>query len=252
MTSRAITVLTWNLLGARGLDVRAAAAAIRRSSPDIVLVQEVQRRQARRIAAQLGMSSAWRFKNFSWRTWAEGMAILSPHPVRDVRRKVLRRSWLWNWRRRILVTARVEVAGGVHVADVHLSAHAEAGARRRETTMVLDTVAPDAIVAGDFNDVPGGAAPELMAARGWRDAWAAANPTGDDEESAVGPGATNWSEGDRVGRPPTQRLDYIWVPGGFEVTAARVPVAAAELDDFARLSDHLPVVVSLRRSGGEP
>lgn len=241
MTTRAITVLTWNLQGSEGVDIAAVAAVIRQSSPDVVLLQEIQRRQCRRLARSVGMSYGWRLKHLHWRTWPEGLALVSPHHLGGVRRVLLRRSLLWTWRRRIAVLGRVDVGGGVHVANVHLSPYDE-DARLREAERVV-AAAPGAIIGGDCNDEPGGAAPQVFERAGWRDAWCAQHP--DDAG-----GATNWTAGDRRGRSPTQRLDYVWLPPSLEAVAARVPVPADALDDFARLSDHLPVVVSARTIGG--
>jgi len=249
-------VLTWNLLGSAGVDVTAVAAVIRSSAPDVVLLQEVQRGQARRLAAALGMRHAWRFKNLSWRTWSEGIAVLSPYEIGDVRRVVLRRSWGWTWRRRIALLARVRVdgvnaggGGGVPVVSVHLSPHDVAEQRRGEVARLV-AVASGSIVGGDVNELPGGGAIRAFEEAGWVDGWAAIHvDVAVPDAGAPDAGATNWTPGDRHGRAPTQRLDYVWVPPGFETTAARVPVAHHEYDDFARLSDHLPLVVSMRAEG---
>ncbi len=59
-------------------------------------------------------------------------------------------------------------------------------------------------------------------------------------------GATNWTAGHRLGRPPTQRLDYVFAPPGWLVESCTVAVDATRLDDAAVLSDHLPVAATLR------
>ena len=64
----------------------------RRRVADAVAVQEIRRRQARRLADRLGWHHEWVFKhNGYWPLWwrAEGLAILSPSPLDDVWRECL-------------------------------------------------------------------------------------------------------------------------------------------------------------------
>ena len=77
------TVLTWNVHGSAAPDVEAIAAAIRDSSPDVVVLQEIRKRQATSLAPMLQMRFSWALKHYPytkamwWR--AEGMAIMTPH-----------------------------------------------------------------------------------------------------------------------------------------------------------------------------
>ena len=74
--------LTWNILGARQPDLSAIAAVVSDLEPDVVGLQEVQRRQVRKLARHLGWHYAWARKHYPytplvwWR--AEGIAIISP------------------------------------------------------------------------------------------------------------------------------------------------------------------------------
>lgn len=246
MPAEAWTVLTWNVLGARGLDVARVAAVILRAEPDVVVLQEVRRSQARRLAAALDMRSEWRFKHVSLLSWPEGAAVLTPHRFTAVRRLVLRRSLLLTWMRRIAVVATVQRPGASQTfANVHLSPHDLAHSRRTEARRLVAHV-PGAVIAGDLNGQPGHRGPADIVAAGWTDAWAArhtADPTG---------GATNWTPGARTGRPPTQRLDYVMVPPGWRAQHAEVLAAPAEFDSFAALSDHLPVVATIEPAAPSP
>ena len=78
-----------------------------------------------------------------------------------------------------------------------------------------------------------------LGAAGWIDAWTLDRLVDVD-------GSTNWTAGDRRGRPPTQRLDYVFVPPGWSVVDAAVLAAPERFDWFAERSDHLPFVAAVR------
>lgn len=232
-----VTVLTWNVQGSHGIDADAVAAVIREHRPDVVLIQEIQRRQCRRLAGALGMRRRWVFKHVSAWAWPEGMAVLTPWAFSSTSKMVLRRSLLFTWRRRVAVLATIEAAHArVAVVNVHLSPHDDGDARGREAGIVVAR-APGAVVGGDFNDRPGGAAPVAFESAGWTDAWASVHH---DE-----PGFTNWTPGRRAGRPADQRLDYVMSPPGWTVVDAFVGSASFDADRFGGLSDHLPLVARL-------
>lgn len=235
-----VTVLTWNLQGSHGVDTGAVGAIVAEHCPDVVAIQEIQRRQCDRLAAALGMRHRWSFKHASPGVRPEGMAVLTPHELTATSSFVLRRAPWWSWRRRIAQRATVTVGGepgtAVTLVNVHLSPHDEGEARGREATAVVGR-ALGAVVAGDFNDVPGGPAPNALAAAGWCDAWAAVR---------LGEaGHSNWTEGPRAGRPPDQRLDYVMAPAGWRVVGADLGSAACGHERLGELSDHLPVVARL-------
>lgn len=234
--------MTWNLQGSQDVDVAAVATIVRAAAVDVIALQEVQRLQARRIAAALSLRSRrWALKHWPVVHRAEGLAVLTPHRVVRSRRFVLRRAWIWSWQRRIGVDVTVDTGVGVvRIIDVHLSPHDHDAERLREANLVLTRAGrePPPIVVGDLNELPGGGALRTLAAAGWRDAWAVVHGDGDG-------GATNWTAGSRGGRPPTQRIDFVLVPPGSRVMTAAV--IADDLDDveMGSLSDHLPLVVEV-------
>ena len=78
-----IRVTTWNLQGRARPDLGAVAEVLTELEPDVVLLQEVQRRQVERLSAALGWSSAWRWKHWPMVYPAEGLALLSPHALAE-------------------------------------------------------------------------------------------------------------------------------------------------------------------------
>lgn len=244
-----VRLLTWNLLGSQRPDLDVVTQVLRERQPDVVVLQEVQRRQARSVADALGgWGRRWAFKHWPVRVPAEGMAVLTPHRITRSRRVVLRRAPLWSWRRRIALFAEVTMPGWPLVlANVHLTPHGDGPGRVSEVERLealLRAWAPGmpTVVIGDLNDHPGGPAHAALLAGGRQDAWARVH--GDEAEPA---GATNWTAGPRRGRPPTQRLDHALVPAGWRVVAAEV-VGLGQgdaLELLGEVSDHLPLVVDL-------
>jgi len=247
--SRQLRVLTWNVQGSQGLDVPAVAAVVNEANPDVIALQEVQRRQAARLAAALHLGGRrWVLKHWPVVHRAEGLAVLTPHRLVSADRFVLRPGWFWRWQRRVGLDVTIDVGGGtVRLLDVHLSPHDHRVQRRSE----VDVIAARArrtpqlpIVVGDLNELPDEEAVAELVAAGWLDAW--------HERHGAEPGATNWTAGTRAGRPATQRIDYVFVPAGWVVTDAEVIEAldggdsVESRDAMSRLSDHLPLVVTLR------
>ncbi len=240
-------IVTWNLQGSHGVDAEGMCGVLDAAHPDVIALQEVQRGQARRLAAALGGASMrWAFKHFAWRTWPEGLAVLTPHRLASATPFVLRRAHWFTWRRRIGIDAVIERDGeAVAVVDVHLSPHEASELRVVEVGRVRARVGGRAVtpmLVGDFNELPGGPVAAALTAAGWLDAWTVA------AGSDGGDGATNWTSGNRRGRPPTQRLDYVFVPSGWVVDEARVLADAARHDWFAERSDHLPLLVRCHRA----
>jgi endonuclease/exonuclease/phosphatase family metal-dependent hydrolase len=247
-----LRVLTWNLQGSRGLDVDAVTRVVDAAAPDVFLVQEVQRGQATRLARSTGLPHRrWAFKHWPVLSRPEGMAVLSRSRLTSSTAFVLWSSWPWSWKRRIAIEATVVVESRpVRFINVHLSPHAARDRRNEEIERVLGRrgVVPP-VIAGDFNDRPGGSAVQRLIAAGWQDAWRAAHPEYPDDQGPEGPpdrpddGATNWTAGDRGGRPPTQRIDFVFVPPAWRVEAC--DVVAAPLAELAATSDHLPLCTIL-------
>jgi endonuclease/exonuclease/phosphatase family metal-dependent hydrolase len=238
------TVLTWNVHGSAVADLHAVAAIIRAVEPDVVALQEVQRRQVHTLSRALSMSSKrWAFKHWPFTERPEGLAVASPHRLVHAKAFRLRRAPFWSWKRRVGIDATIEAPGGaLRLLDVHLTSHDDSVQRVREAASLVQRAArrePAPIIVGDLNDGPDRSAPAELAAAGWIDAWAAVHDVDDI-------GATNWTPGVRVGRPPTQRLDYVFAPPGATVSSCSIAVDAEHLDDAAALSDHLPVAATLQ------
>jgi len=235
-----VRVLTWNVQGSAGVDVDAVARHIRAQSPDLVALQEVQRRQAARLGGALAMAGRrWAFKHWPIVHRAEGLAVLTPHRFLAAEPFRIRGGPIWSWRRRIGIDATVDTGAViVRVLDVHLSPHDDE-ARRTEARLLIDRAGrgvPAPLVVGDLNDQPRRGAHAELLGGGWIDAWQRVH--GD------AAGATSWTSGDRRRRPPTQRLDHVLAPSGSVVEDATV--LDDPLEQLGALSDHLPLMATVR------
>lgn len=223
------TVLTWNVHGSAQPDVEAIAAAVRNESPDVVVLQEIRRRQAVALSADLQMRYSWVVKHYPytklmwWR--AEGMAIMTPHLLDAVgHTEVSDDQPKRSWRRRIAQWGLVGRADRsmLMIYNLHLSPHDDANSRRAEAARVRELVAsigddPAPVVAGDFNDAGD---PSII-------------DTLPGVEHVVPP-MSNPSEA------PSQLLDHVLLPEGATGVSVSVPAGGAE---WAAVSDHLPVTV---------
>jgi endonuclease/exonuclease/phosphatase family metal-dependent hydrolase len=250
-----LTLLSWNLKGSKGVDVRAVVDHIEDVAADVVVFQEVQRRQARAIAGALGAESQrWGFKHWPIRTWPEGMAVIGVTRPAPARTHAITRRWmLWSSRRRILQVAavRLDADGGTvtTLVNVHLSSGNAVTTRGAEADAVVRRIAErprPAVVAGDLNDRPGSDVHTRLQRAGLRDVWTVLRP---DE-----PGPTNW-RGWLPGttEPPTQRLDYVFVSDGLEPVSVSVPrYGDPDFAPFSSISDHLPVTATVVAAGAQP
>lgn len=221
------SVLTWNVQGAKRTDLDRVAEVIADATPDLVVLQEVRRSQAQRLATRLDMSDAWAEKHHPFRPFfpdrAEGAAILSPHALSGVgSTRVSDARSMRSFRRRIVQwgVARRADSSTCRVLNVHLSPHDSAEERRTEAQRIRDIAARfvddhPLVVAGDFND------------------------DGTDEIVEILPGIepirsppTNPSE------RPTDRIDHILVPADATAVMVWAPAGGAR---WAELSDHLPL-----------
>ncbi len=223
------TVLTWNVHGSERPNIAALAAAIRIESPDVVMVQEIRKKQAEALAQQLRMRYSWSVKHYPytramWRL-AEGMAIMTPHLLDAVgHTEVSDDQPMRSWRRRIVQWGLVGRADRTMfmVYNLHLSPHDDADARRSEAERVSEIVAnigddPQCIVAGDFNDASDASIIDLLPG----------------VEHVVAP-MTNPSSA------PSQVLDHVLLPADATDVTVSVPQGGPE---WAAFSDHLPVTV---------
>jgi endonuclease/exonuclease/phosphatase family metal-dependent hydrolase len=240
-----LVVTTWNMQGARGLDIDAVAAHIRGAGSDVVLLQEIQRRQARRLAKALDARSLrWAFKHWPIRTPAEGMAVLGVTTPAKARAIALSYRWrFWYWRRRIAQLAHVD---GLQLVNLHLTSHDDPERRGREIARVVRKLDSPSLLAGDLNETPSGTMFQQLVSAGMRDAWLSARK--DDKDA----GFTNWSSRKRRWSGPTnQRIDYVWVSPEVDVVAAQLPrYADAGFAVFPDLSDHLPLTVTVEVAPG--
>lgn len=230
-----LRVMTWNLQGSAPPDLAAVRGVIEGAAPELVLLQEVQRWQARDLAAALGWHHEWAFKHWAFVVPAEGLALLSPQPLAAVERTALAFRWrFWSWKRRVALTARV-TPSGLRAVNTHLGAGVGDRERRRQAAITIDLAAgPTSLVAGDLNTRPGSTVLDAYATAGFVDAWADAR--GDDD------GSTNWPPGPRLD-PPSQRLDYV-LASGCRVDDAVLP-SSGDHRRFGAISDHVPLVVDL-------
>lgn len=238
-TTGRLTVTTWNLNGVRGLDVDRVAAHVRATGSDVLALQEVQRSQARTLAARLEARSLhWSFKHWPLTGGPEGMALVGVTcPVEDVQTSAITARWrLASWRRRIVQVARVRSAPQLRLVNVHLTPHAEGAANReRELERILSAPGIDrrSIIAGDFNAEPGTVPVEQMRLHGYT--------TGEK-------GPTKW-RGVPSDRPPEREIDYVWASEGLTVDHVTVPRHGDDgFATFPTLSDHLPVTARVTAS----
>lgn len=226
-------VLTWNVRGSQRPSVGDLADVVRRYAPDVVAVQEIWRSQARELAHVLGWHHVWARKHHPysplvwWRT--EGLAILSPHALSaPTHRTISTGASTWTYRHRIVLaaTAARGDAEQLRVYDTHLASDRAADERIAQVRRVADLVAAEGatwrVVAGDLNDEGEPEVVRELHRVGLRD---------------VEGGSTN------PAIAPRQRLDHVVVPAGSVVVEQHEPDGGEE---WAELSDHVPVLVSFR------
>lgn len=223
------TVTTWNIHGSVEPDLEDLAEVLRTCGADVVALQEVRQRQARRLARLLGWRSVWRRKHYPYSplAWwlAEGHALLTPHTLRDpVRHTLSRGHRVWIYRYRIMLSAHVERDGeSLTVHNLHLSSDGtdeRIEQARRACGAALDIAATTRVVCGDFNAHE---SPEVIREF---------HPLGVHD-----PGGSFTCKS----HAPVKRIDYVLVPDA----ATHVEVETPEGDDtWATRSDHLPVTVT--------
>lgn len=224
--ARTWTVTTWNLHGSASPPIASVAARLRGMQSDVVVLQEVQRRQAESLATALGMEHHWALKHYPWtalvKSKAEGMAILTPHTLSQTGSASLtpERS-RWTYKHRIVVWGLVARAdhSAYRVYDVHLSG-GDAGEERLDqarqvATLVAEHGGAPAILAGDLNDATDPALIEAL-------------------PGIEGPATADTNPA----AAPERRIDHVLVPDNSTDVTVAVPTGGAE---WAALSDHLPV-----------
>ncbi|MGH9134125.1 MAG: endonuclease/exonuclease/phosphatase family protein [Ilumatobacteraceae bacterium] len=234
--ARTWTVTTWNLHGSAGPPIASVAARLRAVPSDVVVLQEIRRRQAESLADALGMHHHWALKHYPLtpllKSKAEGMAILTPHALSSTGSTSLTpKQSRWTYKHRIVVWGLVERPdhSGYRVYDVHLSPHDDAAHARLEQAQQVAALAADhggapPIVVGDFNDSGGSDVSDVI------------------DVLDVLPGVEGQATAfTNPAAAPTRRIDHVLVPDAATDIAVMVPTGGAE---WAALSDHLPVTTT--------
>ena len=143
------SVMTWNIHGSAKPSIDALAAAIAVEAPDIVVVQEIRKKQAATLAGAISMRYTWALKHhpytqFVW--WrSEGMAILTRHVLdargshRDL--QTVSRSGTGGGGSPCGRSSAAPIGSAVRIYNLHLSPHENAPSRRAEAVRVREIVA---------------------------------------------------------------------------------------------------------------
>jgi endonuclease/exonuclease/phosphatase family metal-dependent hydrolase len=219
-------VLTWNILGSHRPNLDVISQVLTGYAPDVVALQEVQRRQARGLARRLGWRVLWTRKHHPyspfawWRT--EGLAMLTPNTFSEmISASISPGVSTWTYRHRVVIAATVTRGDdALRIANTHLASH-DPDDRIAQARRVVTRVGSrrPAVLAGDLN-----AADEVEVLREFR-AIDVIDPGGDDSSPAIA---------------PRRRLDYVLIPASATVLNRLTPEGGEQWNE---LSDHLPVVV---------
>ena len=217
------------------------AQFVRTTSPDVVLLQEVDRGTNRsgKVDQLQALIGATRYEGVFGRSLdydggQYGIAALSregfvfndtvPLPVQPAQARAG-----GSHEPRVALVATAQTTGGrLQIVNTHLDASADESYRLQEVESVLNVVRPrvspttPVMTGGDFNSEPASPVVQKLRAAGLRDAW------------------TECGQGDGYTYPadqPTKRIDYLFLTGSLRCTAAQV------ID--TRISDHRPLLVTL-------
>jgi len=201
-------ILTWNIHGARDASIAEIAGEIAGHDADVVCLNEVKRRDGKRLGHALRM----RAFVASSLIGPYGNAIFTNEPVTAWRRFRFSRVRRIDRRDAALIT----LGDGTMIAAIHLGLRAP---ERSRLGAELIAALPDrAIVAGDANEAPDHAAVRSLSSR--------FDDAGREGDEPTFPAAA-----------PHSRIDFVWLPKGTRVQAWRVVATEA--------SDHLPLVVDI-------
>lgn len=232
-TAGALRVLSFNV-NYNLADDDEVVAVVRDVDADLVLLQETTPGTERVLGKALGARYPHTF--FEHREVSAGMGVLSRHPLRE-RQVIEPAPGGWFPALRVVVDTP---EGPIEAIDVHLRPQVSdsgsvlsgifttSGARGAEARALAPRLSPElpSVVAGDFNESRSGAA--IATFRG----------AGLERAAIEGP---TWRWHTSLGEVRAE-LDHVLVDD-------RLEVVAAERLDRGR-SDHLPLVVELRRRPG--
>jgi endonuclease/exonuclease/phosphatase family metal-dependent hydrolase len=224
-----VTVMTWNVHGTARPNLQGIAGWIKLSGASVVLLQEVQHRQANQLAEILGWTSEWSMKHAPVVKPAEGLAILSPHPIVLAAAPILSvKAQRTSFRRRIAQIATVQMPrAAFQVCNVHL-ASGKSDERPGQVMRLMDYLAGVEVLAGDFNDGPHSDTIANLLPMGFR---------------RTESGTTAWSTRDG-NNLPSLTIDHLLVRGIWKTQGAR-EFLPSEVKELHGLSDHLPVIAQL-------
>ena len=228
----AVRLLSYNVRSLRD-DPAAVARVVRAAAPDVLCLQEVPRFGAGRLRRRL-LANACGMRIAAGRR-ACGLAVLTARRVRRRAREFHLLTPDPQLHRRALAIAVLEVGGARFIAaSTHLDL--KPGPRRRHADEILAHLdrararygAP-VVLAGDFNEEPGGDAWNALARR-FTDARLAA-PAGEEPTFSS--------------RNPNRRIDAVFTDPAVAVRGCGVPAGAAFAADYPAATDHRPVMADL-------
>lgn len=226
--TRSWTVVSWNVHGSERPPLERIAAVLHAANADVIALQEIRAGQAGELAERLGMHHHWSLKHHPYtpllRSLAEGLAILSPHPLTASGAATLTPGTSrWTWRHRIVQWALVERPdhSAYRVYNLHLTP-GDGAARIREARLAAEIVASHGgaptVLAGDFND------------------------DGDEPIVTMLPGTEpDDAPPTSTAAAPSRRIDHVLVPVDARDVTVATPAGGGE---WPELSDHLPVTTT--------
>jgi endonuclease/exonuclease/phosphatase family metal-dependent hydrolase len=224
-TPSTLRVVTWNIRAALSSSLDQIASDLAALSPDVVMLQEVDRHadrsgdvdQAGALAEKLGMTSTFAAARTEGRG-DFGVALLSRIAFESARRVELPSDNAFE--PRVAIDAHL-CAGDLHLraASVHADVYPWAARQNADflAENLKESVGEGVVVGGDLNSAPDGDGPAAFTTRGFIDASADAPTFG------------------------SRRIDYVFVD------RAAGNVGARDVPDTGDASDHRPQLVELTR-----
>lgn len=218
-----------------------------------LVVQNIRKAQADIVAIQEGNTAAWVYlrrhlgrdyphMKFHRGRWAAGgMAWLSKHELLRHRIVPSKEQWFDATLVDVRLGSRPNDAG---LSDVLKGFAQSEDIRQREIgyfTSKLPADAP-AVILGDLNSLPSFLAPQLLAAKGYTDSYASANPDKKFQQT--------W-EGGRGDQKWRVRIDYIYHTAHLVTRNSRV-IEAGPSDHFPMLSRLALAPISASRPASHP